>query len=75
MNLDSAKQTFMTESGEMLDEMERCLLSLEDNPSDTEMINALFRSVHTIKGSSGMFGFNDIMAFTHIVENILDNVR
>jgi two-component system chemotaxis sensor kinase CheA len=75
MNLDSARATFFTESGEMLDEMERCLLALEDNPSDSETMNALFRSVHTVKGSSGMFGFNDVMKFTHVVENLLDSLR
>lgn len=75
MNLDSARATFFAESGEMLDEMERCLLALEDNPSDAETMNALFRAVHTVKGSSGMFGFNDIMSFTHVAENLLDALR
>jgi two-component system chemotaxis sensor kinase CheA len=59
----------------MLDEMERCLLEMEKNTEDTETINALFRSIHTIKGSSGMFGFHEIEKFTHVVENILDRFR
>ena len=75
MNPDSARATFFSESGEMLEEMERCLLALEDNPSDAETMNALFRAVHTVKGSSGMFGFSDIMSFTHVAENLLDALR
>jgi two-component system, chemotaxis family, sensor kinase CheA len=59
----------------MLTEMELSLLTLEDIPDDAETINALFRSVHTVKGSSGMFGLTDIMNFSHTVENLLDNLR
>ncbi|MFH0977556.1 MAG: chemotaxis protein CheA [Spirochaetota bacterium] len=73
--LDNIKQTFFIESREMLDEMERCLLALEKEPGDQESINALFRSVHTIKGSSGMFGYSEIERFSHVVENILDRLR
>ncbi|MBN2038768.1 MAG: chemotaxis protein CheA [Spirochaetes bacterium] len=74
-NMENARQTFFIESREMLDEMERCLLELEKNNDDEEIINALFRSVHTIKGSSGMFGYHDIEKFTHVVENVLDKLR
>ncbi|MBN2403050.1 MAG: chemotaxis protein CheA [Spirochaetes bacterium] len=74
-NLNKIKQTFFIESREMLEEMERCLLELEKNTDSEETINALFRSVHTIKGSSGMFGYHEIEKFTHIVENILDRFR
>lgn len=74
-DLHGSKQTFFIESREMLDEMERCLLELEKSTEDEEITNALFRSVHTIKGSSGMFGFNTIEKFTHVVENVLDRFR
>ncbi|MFH0976636.1 MAG: chemotaxis protein CheA [Spirochaetota bacterium] len=66
---------FFNESREMLDTMETCLLSLEKDKDDSECINALFRAVHSIKGSSGMFNFTQVENFTHKVENILDNVR
>lgn len=75
MDSESAKKTFFIEADDMLHEMEKHLLVLEDNYSDDEAINAIFRAVHTIKGSSGMFGLNLIMEFTHVVENILDNLR
>jgi two-component system chemotaxis sensor kinase CheA len=55
--------------------MEESLLKLEDAPDDTELINAVFRAAHTIKGSAGLFGLDDIVAFTHKAENVLDRVR
>jgi two-component system chemotaxis sensor kinase CheA len=59
----------------MLEEMERALLLLESQPDDSETMNALFRSIHTIKGSAGMFGMSQISGFTHHVENVLDLLR
>lgn len=74
-NIQDALNTFFLDCREMLDEMESSLLQLEKESDDDESINSLFRAVHTIKGSSGMFGFEDIEKFTHIVENLLDDVR
>ncbi len=74
-NLDGALITFQQETEELLAEMELCLLALEDNPSDSESINSVFRAMHTIKGSSGLFGFDSIVAFTHEAETVLDQVR
>lgn len=74
-DLDAALITFNQEAKELLDEMEEALLALEDTPDDSETINSLFRAMHTIKGSSGLFGFSDIVAFTHEAETILDQVR
>jgi|TARA_Y100000310_G_scaffold335429_1_gene417483 two-component system chemotaxis sensor kinase CheA len=75
MNLDAATQTFLQESHELLADMEDALLALEEVPADEETINTLFRAIHTIKGSSGLFGFDDVVAFTHVVETALDQVR
>lgn len=75
MNLDQVLQTFYDESRELLVDMEIILLDLEFHPEDRELKNALFRCVHTIKGSSGMFGFDHVVGFTHVVENILDRLR
>ncbi len=74
-NIQDAINTFFLDCREMLDEMEASLLQLEKVSDDEESINSLFRAVHTIKGSSGMFGFDDIEGFTHILENLLDDVR
>ncbi len=69
------KKTFFIESRESLDLMEASLLSLEKDYNDEESVNAVFRAAHTIKGSSGMFGFTVIEGFTHLVENLLDQIR
>ena len=77
MNLDQALQTFIIESRELLEQMEDALLSLGHPGEDAtgEAVNAIFRAAHTIKGSSGLFGLDDIVAFTHVVESVLDEVR
>lgn len=75
MNMDHALQTFFAESRELLQQMEDLLLQLERAPDDREAINAMFRAAHTIKGSAGMFGLDQIVSFTHTVENMLDRVR
>jgi two-component system chemotaxis sensor kinase CheA len=75
MDYSAANKLFFEESRENVTKVETCLLFLEDNPQDQETINELFRAVHTIKGSSGMFGYEDIMHFTHVFETIYDCVR
>jgi two-component system, chemotaxis family, sensor kinase CheA len=75
MSMDQALQTFFAESRELLQQMEDLLLRLEDAPDDQEAINAMFRAAHTIKGSAGLFGLDQVVSFTHTVENLLDKVR
>ena len=75
MELDQALQTFIMESRELLEAMEESLLGLESAPDDHDAIGAIFRAAHTIKGSGGLFGLDGIVAFTHVVENVLDRVR
>ncbi|KMN35970.1 chemotaxis protein CheA [Chromobacterium sp. LK1] len=75
MDLELALQTFFEESNELLGEMERILLDVEADNTTSEQLNALFRAMHTIKGSAGLFGLDIIVAFTHEVENALDQLR
>lgn len=75
MNLDQALQTFIVESRELLEDMESALLAVRQADEKTDMVNAIFRAAHTIKGSSGLFGLDHIVAFTHVVESVLDCVR
>ena len=76
MNLDQALQTFFVESRELLDEMEASLLAISQESGDnSETVNAIFRAAHTIKGSAGLFGLDPVVAFTHVVESVLDEVR
>ncbi|HZW25607.1 MAG TPA: chemotaxis protein CheA [Gallionella sp.] len=75
MNLDEVVLTFIAESRELLQNMEDTLLRIEQSPEDEEMINAIFRTAHTIKGSAGLFGLDYIVSFTHVAESVLDRVR
>jgi two-component system chemotaxis sensor kinase CheA len=75
MSLDAALQTFLIESRDLLQQMEYDLLQLENDPQDPELLNALFRSVHTVKGASGIFGLEPVVNFTHVVESLLDKLR
>src|SRR5574343_553205 len=75
MNLDDALNTFVIESRELLENMEAALLQIEQAPDDPDLINAVFRAAHTIKGSAGLFGLDYLVTFTHSAENVLDQVR
>jgi len=75
MNLDQALLIFIAESRELLEDMESSLLALEQTDDKSELINSIFRAAHTIKGSSGLFSLDHVVAFTHVVENVLDRVR
>lgn len=75
MNLDGALQTFFAEADDLLNSMEAALLRMDEGDKDMETINEIFRAAHTIKGSAGLFGLDDIVSFTHIVENVLDRAR
>lgn len=75
MNMADAVNTFVTESEELLVEMEDALLAMEEAPDDEEHLNSVFRAMHTIKGAAGIFNFDHIVSFTHPVETELDKVR
>ncbi|MDI1246624.1 MAG: Hpt domain-containing protein, partial [Rhodoferax sp.] len=75
MDLDDALETFILESRELLEDMETALLAVEGTDDKSEMINAIFRAAHTIKGSAGLFSLDHVVAFTHVVESVLDKVR
>jgi two-component system, chemotaxis family, sensor kinase CheA len=75
MNLDEALQTFFAECEELLQQMEDSLLRIEREADKAETIGAIFRAAHTIKGSAGLFGLDHLVAFTHVLESVLDRVR
>ncbi|UUX94541.1 chemotaxis protein CheA [Aquabacterium sp. J223] len=76
-SLQDALQTYIVESRELLAEMESALLAVcqADAGARPELVNAIFRAAHTIKGSAGLFGLDRIVTFTHVVESALDEVR
>lgn len=67
--------TFVAEAQDLLQGMEDALLALEQDPTDAEAIAATFRAMHTIKGSAGLFSLDDLVAFAHVAETVLDKVR
>ncbi|WP_426111390.1 chemotaxis protein CheA [Massilia sp. PWRC2] len=75
MNMDAVLQTFLIECGELLEEMEQALLAVEAAPDKSELVNAIFRAAHTIKGSAGLFGLDHVVSFTHVLESVLDEAR
>ena len=66
------RQKFIEDASDLLTELEYTLLNLEKSPSDSRYIEEIFRSMHTLKGTAGMYGFDDIGKFTHKLENIYD---
>jgi len=67
--------TFRQEARELLEQLEQGLLDLEQNPQNAELVDSIFRALHTIKGSGSMFGFTDVAAFVHEFETAFDRVR
>jgi len=66
---------FLVESAENLDQLDRDLVALEENPRDAGRLASIFRTVHTIKGTSGFFGFAKLGAITHGGEHLLGQLR
>ncbi|MCI2260366.1 chemotaxis protein CheA [Xanthomonas indica] len=75
MNMDQLLQTFIAESRDLLEDMERNLLEAERGEAGPDAVNAIFRGAHTIKGSGGLFDLAQLVGFTHVVESVLDLVR
>ena len=72
---EKMQAAFHEEAEEILVELETSLMELEEDPQNKEVINQVFRALHTIKGSGSMFGFNKIAAFAHEIESVFDFVR
>ncbi|PKL38013.1 MAG: chemotaxis protein CheA [Spirochaetae bacterium HGW-Spirochaetae-1] len=66
---------FMGEAREIITNLESDIVNLEENPRDETIINGVFRSFHTLKGSSGIVGLTGVYEFTHRVESLIDEVR
>lgn len=73
--LQDALKEFKEECIELLDRMEEGLMTIQENGPSHDEINAVFRAAHTIKGSAGMFKLNHLVEFTHVAENLLDEIR
>jgi len=73
--MDELTREFLIESQEGLDRMERCMTDLEERPKDAGLIAEIFRSVHTIKGTTGFLGFKRLEKLAHSGENLLGLLR
>ncbi len=75
MSADDPVAAFRVEAGEVLDQVEQGLLDLGHDLGNTDLVNAVFRGLHTLKGSGAMFGFDALAGFTHHCETAFDRVR
>jgi len=66
---------FLVESHENLDQLDRDLVELERTPDSRELLSSIFRTIHTIKGTSGFLAFNRLEVLTHVGENLLSRLR
>lgn len=72
---DKALKSFLIESDENLAQLEQDIVALERTPDDTDCVASAFRAIHTIKGTCGFFGFSQLEALTHLMEDILGAMR
>jgi len=75
MDIEALRDVFREEAYELLTQIEESLIELEERPGDSELINNVFRAMHTIKGSGSMCGFLELANFTHEFENLFDCLR
>src|SRR3954453_19150233 len=68
-------QEFLVESHENLDQLDRDLVALEQAPGSRELLSSIFRTIHTIKGTSGFLAFNRLEKVTHVGESLLARLR
>jgi two-component system chemotaxis sensor kinase CheA len=73
--MDDLIKEFLVESYENLDRLDQEFLALEQDPGNREHLGGIFRTIHTIKGTSGFFGFVRLQALTHVGENLLSKLR
>lgn len=66
---------FLTESNEMLEVLDQRFVTLESDPTNTDLLNEIFRAMHSMKGSAGFLGFNHLVDVAHRGENILNKLR
>ncbi|RNC72262.1 MAG: chemotaxis protein CheA [Desulfuromonadales bacterium] len=66
---------FLTETTELLEKLDDDLVALEKTPSDTDLMNGIFRSIHTVKGASSFLGFELLVKVTHKTEDVLNRLR
>ncbi len=75
MSAPDAVNVFLAEAREILEQIEQGLLDLDNKLDDRQLIDSIFRGLHTLKGSGAMFGFDALAQFTHHCESAFDQIR
>ncbi|NLM99598.1 MAG: chemotaxis protein CheA [Campylobacteraceae bacterium] len=75
MDINKLKEIFIEEANEIVEKLDVDIINFEENPEDKELLNELFRGVHTLKGSANSFGFTRLGEFVHHFEDALDFYR
>ena len=75
MDINKLKEIFIEEANEIIEKLDIDIINFEENPDDKELLNELFRGVHTLKGSANSFGFSKLGEFVHNFEDVLDYYR
>ena len=73
--MNTLVETFKDEALELIQELESALLELEESPEDSSQIARVFRALHTLKGSGGLAGFDNVAGFCHEAETVFEQVR
>ena len=68
-------EEYLVESEDLLEQMDQDMVRLEETPGDAEILNRIFRAVHTIKGTSGFLGFEAVVRLSHQAEDVLNTLR
>jgi two-component system chemotaxis sensor kinase CheA len=73
--MDNFQKKFLEEASDLINQLEQALLTLEQDTENPELVDSIFRIMHSLKGGGGMFGFDNISSYTHKLENMYDLVR
>ena len=66
---------FINEAVELIDKVEKYLLEIEKSPDNTQIIQEIFRAMHSIKGAAGMYGYEKTGRLTHAIESVYDKIQ
>ena len=72
--MDNFQSKFLEEASDLINQLEQALLALEQDTNNPELVDSIFRIMHSLKGGGGMFGFENISNYTHKMENMYDLV-
>lgn len=75
MNKEQIREIFIEEASEIIEKLDVDIINFEENPAEKDILNELFRGVHTLKGSANSFGFTRLGTFVHSFEDVLDYYR